>query len=66
MMQVVKHGQSHQKHWFTNNAKLNVKVELTVTLKMITQTASHSYFLFLFKTWSSLKVFIIYDLSKTN
>lgn len=46
--------------------ELNVKVELTVTLKMITPTASHSYFLFLFKTWSSLKVFIIYDLSKTN
>lgn len=46
--------------------ELNVKVELTVTLKMITQTASHSCFLFLFKTWSSLKVFIIYDLSKTN
>lgn len=41
--------------------ELNVKVELTVT-----QTASHLYFLFLFKTWSSLKVFIIYDLSKTN
>lgn len=66
MMQVVKHGQSHQKHWFTNNARIKRESRTDGHTENDYSDCFHSYFLFLFKTWSSLKVFIIYDLSKTN
>lgn len=60
------HGQSHQKHWFTNNARIKSEGKNGRHTENDYSDYSHSYFLLLFKTWSFLKAFIIDDWSKTN
>lgn len=59
MIQVVKHGQSHQKHWFTNDARIKRESRNDRHTENDYSDCSHSDFLFLFKTWSFLKVFIM-------